>query len=166
MTLKFKMAICLAAFAGLCGAMPAFAQSGAVQEPNLEVGKLTCNGTGSVGLILGSRQRLACEFTSVSDARPQRYNATITRVGLDVGATGSTVMIWSVLARSPGVPRGALAGRYAGVSGSASVGAGVGANILVGGSRNSFTLQPLSVQVQSGVNLAAGVAGLRLSAVK
>ncbi len=166
MTMRFKMALCLAAFAGLSGVAPASAQSGTVQQPNLEVGKLTCNGTGTVGLILGSRQRLACSFTSVSDAQPQRYNATITRVGLDVGATGSTVMIWSVLARSPGVPRGALAGRFAGVSGSASVGAGVGANVLVGGSRSSFALQPLSVQVQSGVNLAAGVAGLRLTYAK
>jgi hypothetical protein len=56
----------------------------------------------------------------------------------------------------------ALAGTYAGASGDVSLGLGVGANALVGGSNRTVSLQPLSVEGQVGVNLALGVAGLRL----
>jgi hypothetical protein len=155
------------AIAGLVGVVtPLAAQTSPRAEPNIVAGTLSCEGSGRLGLVLGSRQRLTCSFKATGDEQPQRYAGTITRVGVDLGATGSTVMIWSVLARAPGVPRGALAGRFAGVSGSASVGVGVGANALVGGSGRNFVLQPVSVQVQTGVNLAAGVAGLRLSFLK
>ena len=56
----------------------------------------------------------------------------------------------------------ALAGHYGGASGEATVGAGVGANVLVGGSNRTVTLQPLSVQGQAGLNVAVGVASLDL----
>ncbi len=135
----------------------------AASQPNLLLGNLTCRGTGNVGLILGSRQTMACEFKGVGGEPLQRYSATITRVGLDVGFQGPSVVAWSVFAQSTGVPPGALAGRYAGVTANASVGVGAGANALVGGSRNAFVLQPFSLQVQSGLNFAAGVAGLRLT---
>jgi hypothetical protein len=49
-----------------------------------------------------------------------------------------------------------------GASGNASLGLGLGANVLVGGSHRTISLQPLSVEGQFGVNLALGVAGLRL----
>lgn len=159
-------AVCVAAGVGLSAAFLGPAAHSASNPPNVAAGTLTCSGSGNVGLIVGSRQRLACQFAPAGGAEPQGYTATITRLGVDVGVTGSTVIIWTVLARAPGVPRGALAGRYAGVSGSAALGVGGGANVLVGGSRNSFALQPLSVQAQAGVNLAAGVAGLRLSFAK
>jgi hypothetical protein len=58
--------------------------------------------------------------------------------------------------------RGALAGNYAGASAEATVGAGLGANVLVGGSNRTVALQPISVQGQAGLNLAVGVAGLEL----
>ncbi len=70
-------------------------------------------------------------------------------------------MIWAVYA--PTNRRfGALAGHYGGATGEATVGAGVGANVLVGGSSRTVTLQPISVQGQVGRNLAVGVAGLDL----
>jgi hypothetical protein len=57
---------------------------------------------------------------------------------------------------------GALAGEYGGASAEATVGAGLGANVLVGGSDRTVSLQPVSVQGQAGLNLAVGVSGLTL----
>src|SRR6476620_2597953 len=91
----------------------------AASQPNLLLGNLTCRGTGNVGLILGSRQTRACEFKGVGGEPLQRYRATITRVGLDIGFEGPSVVAWSVFAQSTGVPPGALAGRYAGVTANA-----------------------------------------------
>jgi hypothetical protein len=48
------------------------------------------------------------------------------------------------------------------VSAEATVGLGVGANALIGGSDRSIVLQPLSVQAQQGLNIAAGVSQLQL----
>jgi hypothetical protein len=44
--------------------------------------------------------------------------------------------------------------------------AGVGANVLIGGSNRTVTLQPVSFQGQSGLNVAAGVAGIDLRWVR
>jgi hypothetical protein len=74
-------------------------------------------------------------------------------------------MAWGVFAPTNGYHHGALAGTYVGGSGSASLGVGVGANALIGGSHRSIALQPLSVEGQVGVNLALGVAGLSLQLV-
>ena len=60
---------------------------------------------------------------------------------------------------------GALSGDYVGPSAAASVGVGAGANLLVGGSGSSFTLQPLSVEAQTGLNLAVGVSSFQLRSV-
>ncbi|HEY4995167.1 MAG TPA: DUF992 domain-containing protein, partial [Aestuariivirga sp.] len=60
------------------------------------------------------------------------------------------------------VRRGALAGSYVGASAQATVIAGLGANVLVGGWSDSINLQPLSVQGQTGLNVAAGLASLNL----
>ncbi len=71
-------------------------------------------------------------------------------------------MVWAVFAPTSGYIRGALAGNYAGASADIAIGVGLGANVLVGGSHRSFALQPLSVEANTGVNLAAGATDLRL----
>ncbi len=139
------------------------AHQAAIAQTRLVAGTLTCNGRGNVGLILGSRQSLSCVFAPSGTNVRQNYAGRITRLGLDLGIKGPSVVIWTVLASTSTVPRGALAGRYAGVSANAAAGIGAGANILVGGSHNSIVLQPLSVQAQTGLNVAAGITGLRLT---
>lgn len=139
---------------------------GQAQQSRVMAGTLTCNGNGTVGLILGSRQRLTCRFNPAGNAPVQHYSARLTRIGLDIGVQGQSVLVWTVLGASPALPAGSLAGRFAGVGANASVGVGLGANALVGGSGNSVVLQPLSVQAQSGVNVAAGVAGIKLTYVR
>ena len=147
------------AAAALLSAAPASAQGNSIRQ-----GVLTCRTSASVGLVVGSRQRLSCQFKSQT-GRTQNYVGTIGRLGLDLGVTAGGVMAWAVLASSPNIPSGALAGEFVGASGDISVGVGVGANVLVGGTRKSVSLQPLSVEGQVGVNLALGVARMRLSPV-
>jgi hypothetical protein len=60
---------------------------------------------------------------------------------------------------------GDLAGNYGGVQGNASVGVGLGANALVGGSNNSIALQPVSAEAQTGLNVSAGLTDLELQSV-
>jgi len=69
--------------------------------------------------------------------------------------------VWMVFAPGSIAP-GALAGEYAGATAQGTVGVGVGANVLVGGSSNQITLQPLSVEGSVGLNAAAGVAAVTL----
>jgi len=74
-------------------------------------------------------------------------------------------MVWLVFAPGKVVP-GALAGTYVGASAGATVGVGVGVNALVGGGNKQITLQPVSVEGNTGLNLAAGVAEIKLEVVK
>ena len=149
----------LAIAVGSIGLLPVDATA---QSAKLEAGTLTCKGSGSVGLVLGSKQTLSCVFAPTGGRPRENYSATITRIGLDVGVKGASTMVWTVLYSTDNIPARALNGTYSGVSADASIGVGVGANALVGGSKNSVVLQPLSVQGQTGLNLAVGVSGLKL----
>lgn len=150
---------CFLAAAGLALlATPALAKSGT------NIGVLSCTIDGGVGFIVGSSKDVACTFNP-SKGKNQRYRGTINKIGLDIGITGKSYVKWIVFA--PGsVKRGALEGGYAGGSASASVAVGLGANVLIGGFKDSIALQPLSVQGQTGLNLAVGIAGLNLDYVK
>ena len=98
-----------------------------------------------------------------ADGMPEdRYVATIRKVGLDLGITQETALAWGVYAPVARLWPGDLSGDYVGAQGSASVGVGLGGNVLVGGSANSIALQPLSVQGQVGLNVAAGLESLEL----
>lgn len=130
----------------------------------VKIGMLTCNVAGGVGLIIGSNKAVDCIFEGTIGQR-EHYKGSIGKFGLDIGVTGKGVMAWAVFA--PGkLKAGALAGKYAGASAEATVAVGLGANVLVGGSDKSVALQPVSVQAQTGLNLAAGVAGLTLKRAK
>ena len=137
------------------------AMASGAEAQNTQVGALTCDVSGGIGLIVGSQRTMVCSFRN-SRGEIEYYNGLITRFGLDIGATVGGQMVWSVFAPSGRVSRFALAGNYAGASGEATVGAGLGANVLVGGSDRSVALQPVSLQGQAGLNLAVGVANLEL----
>ena len=141
---------------GMLAANPVQAQS------KIEAGTLTCQGGSGIGLLLGSKKRYACTFSANGGRTRERYRGTITKIGIDVGVTGESVIVWTVLSAGTAVRPGMLAGNYAGAAADASIGVGGGAKLLIGGSKNSITLQPLSVQGQTGINLAVGVAGLTL----
>ncbi|MEA2951319.1 MAG: hypothetical protein QOJ96_839 [Alphaproteobacteria bacterium] len=142
-----------------CSVAPASAQS------RVEVGALECRGGASTSFIVGSVTELSCVFRA-SAGGTDRYQAVVRHVGLDLGFTEQSSVIWAVFAPSKVIGGGDLAGNYGGVQAGASVGVGVGANVLVGGSNNSFTLQPVSVQAQTGLSVAAGIASLELRYVR
>jgi hypothetical protein len=133
----------------------------AVAQQGVKIGALRCNVSGGLGLIITSSKEMSCLFTSARGHR-EHYYGTIRKFGLDIGETNAGILAWDVFAPSEGPKRGALAGEYVGVDASATIGAGIGANALVGGSQRSFTLQPFSVQAQTGLALAGGVAALTL----
>jgi hypothetical protein len=131
----------------------------------VRAGILQCQGGQNVGFVVGSVTSLECVFQS-EGRRPEPYVATVRRLGLDLGFTQQTQFSWAVNAPTDRVGRGELAGNYGGVGANASVGIGGGGNFLVGGPANSYALQPISVQGQTGLNVAAGVAGLELQPVR
>jgi hypothetical protein len=133
------------------------------QQPmqRVQVGILECRGAASIGFVVGSVTNLGCVLRA--DGAPEdRYIAIIRKVGLDLGITEESALAWGVYAPAARLGPGDLAGDYAGAQGSATLGVGVGGNVLIGGSNNSIALQPLSVQSQVGVNIAAGLASLEL----
>ena len=127
----------------------------------IKVGVLSCGIGGGIGYIIGSSKPIDCVFQPAGGARVEHYSGTIRKFGLDIGVTNQSVVVWAVFA--PGkTKRGALKGYYGGASAEATVIAGLGANVLVGGFNKDINLQPLSVQAQTGLNIAAGVTSLRL----
>ena len=147
----------VAAGALICGlaAAPGVALAG-------PVGQLVCNVGGGAGFVITSSKALNCRYTPANGAESQHYVGTIRKFGLDLGASGPGTLTWGVVSLGGAVGPGSLSGTYAGASASASVGAGVGANALVGGNNGGVTLQPVSVESTSGLNVAAGVSELAL----
>jgi hypothetical protein len=127
----------------------------------VQVGVLECRGGASIGFIVGSVTNLGCVLR-VEGMPEDRYIATIRKVGIDIGITEESALAWGVWAPVARLGPGDLSGNYAGADGSASVGVGAGGNVLVGGSNNSIALQPLSLQGQVGINVAAGLESLEL----
>jgi uncharacterized protein DUF992 len=151
------------ALAGLmvAGALALPASSLAQAPARTKAGTLTCDISAGIGLIITSKKDVTCMFTPSQPGPREVYTGSISKFGLDIGATAGGEMVWAVYA--PTDRRfGALAGTYGGASAEATVGGGLGANVLVGGSNRTVALQPLSVQGQAGLNLAVGVAGLEL----
>ena len=129
----------------------------AAGKSGANVGSLSCSVAGGVGFIFGSSKDMNCLFT--------RTTGTIKKYGVDIGFTKEAQMIWLVFAPGSIAP-GALQGGYAGATASATVGVGVGANVLVGGGSGQVTLQPVSVEGNVGLNVAAGVGAVELTYVK
>jgi Protein of unknown function (DUF992) len=140
----------------------------ATQNPSTKLGMLDCTIEGGTGYIIGSTKDLACTFTPANKTMPKElYVGQVKKFGLDVGATRQAAMQWLVFAPTEqAYALGALAGDYRGVSAEATAVVGGGANVLVGGSQDTFTLQPLSVQAQTGLNVAAGVTKFQLRAAR
>ncbi len=151
--IRLPTAIALAT-AAVASMTPALAQN------RVEVGVLDCRGA-TTSFLVGSVTELGCMF------RPPNFSAGALSRGHPPRRRRhrhrpAGCVQWAVFAPSRQIGRGELAGNYVGAAASATVGVGVGANALVGGSNNTIALQPLSVQGQTGLSVAAGIAGLEL----
>jgi len=131
-------------------------------QQGVKAGILTCNVSSGWGLVFGSSRELKCVFSH--DGSSENYVGHIGQFGVDIGYQAGGVIAWAVFAPTNNVGKGALAGDYVGVSGSATAGVGVGANVLTGGFQQSFALQPLSVEGLVGLNVAGGIAAITLEA--
>lgn len=152
---RFAVALAAVTATSLLASAPVLAQA------KVKAGTLTCTGGAGVGLVLGSKSSYSCRYDPVSGKYSESYTASVTKIGLDIGITEKSVIVWAVLGSSD-LPKRALVGSYVGASADVAVGIGAGANALVGGSNNSVVLQPLSVEGQTGLNLAVGVAELTI----
>lgn len=157
MTRKLSLAMTAAvvALGAITWGTPAPAQSG------VKAGVLTCNVSSGWGFVFGSSRSLHCTY-SPKPGVAEHYEGTVKKFGVDIGYLSSGVIVWGVIAPTADVGPGALAGDYAGVTGSAAVGVGAGANVLVGGSNKQFALQPVSIEGQQGLNVAAGIGAITL----
>jgi len=132
----------------------------------IRIGYLDCGIDGGLGYVLGSAKSVDCVFRSALGAEPvDAYSGTIRKLGVDLGFTTGQRMIWAVVAPTAGYHQGSLGGLYKGVTAEATLGAGVGANVLVGGTSGSVQLQTVSVTGQLGLNLAAAGTSMTLNAV-
>jgi hypothetical protein len=146
----------------LCASALNLAIATPAQGELFRAGRLLCSTSPRIGFLVGSTQSLRCVFYRRNSAQRYIYAGRIRRVGLDLGVTGSGVLSWAVFARNSRIGPGTMRGSYVGASGNVALGPGFGANVLIGGSRRSVVLQPLSTERAIGVNLAATVTHLTL----
>lgn len=153
-----KFVLAAAAVLGLMGGQ-------AEAKGGIKIGVLSCGIGSGIGLLIASSKPVDCVYQPSGGGRTEHYQGRISKLGIDVGFTNQSVLVWAVFA--PGnVKRGGLAGYYGGANAEATIAVGLGANVLVGGFKHTIALQPLSVQAQTGLNVAAGIAGLHLDYTK
>ena len=132
----------------------------------VRIGYLDCAIGGGVGYVFGSAKAIDCNFHStVDNGRTDHYSGTIRKVGVDLGFTSQARLVWAVLAPTAGYHEGSLGGLYQGASAEATVGVGIGTNILYGGTKGSIQLQPISLQGQVGLNVAAAGTSMTLNSL-
>jgi Protein of unknown function (DUF992) len=154
-----KLVVAITALGFAAGAL---ASGTPAQAQGVRAGTLTCNVSSGFGFVFGSSRSVNCTFAPAGGP-PQHYVGSIDKFGVDIGYTKGGVLVWTVLAPTTSPAPGSLAGSYGGATASATAGVGVGANVLVGGSNHTVSLQPLSIEGNTGLNVAAGVAALTLT---
>lgn len=156
--------VCLAA-AAVAVAAGVSGQPASAQTSGVKAGMLTCDVSNGWGLVFGSTRDLRCTYADNS-GQTERYTGHIDKYGVDIGYHAGGIIAWAVLAPTSDIGKGAIAGNYAGVTAGAALGVGASANVLVGGLNKSITLQPVSIEGYTGLNVAAGIAGLALKAAE
>lgn len=127
----------------------------------VKVGVLTCNVEPGWSYVVGSTRPLECSYAP-NRGHGEHYLGKVEKVGVDIGYVSGATIVWAVIAPTSDVRPGALEGDYGGASANVSVGLGAGANVLIGGFDKSITLQPISVEGDTGVNLAVSITSIRL----
>jgi hypothetical protein len=148
-------AVCALIFGAL------IATGSAAAQPRVQAGILQCRGAPTASFIVGSVHQVGCVF-QLDRGRRHRYYGFVRRVGLDIGFTEQSTLAWAVLAPTDRIGPGDLSGTYGGLTAAGAIGTGANASALVGGSNNELSLQPLSFDGQTGLNVALGIAGLEL----
>src|ERR1700691_5376175 len=135
---KFSIALfAVAALAVTLSAAPnARAQGEAPKKQVLKIGYLSCHVASGWGFIFGSSRKLQCTYTPAAKGKAiENYTGSISKFGADIGYLQSGIILWTVVAPGTKIsaPAGLLAGHYGGATASATLGLGIGGNILIGG---------------------------------
>ena len=139
---------------------------GAEAHPDgVKVGVLTCHVNSGWGYVLGSSKDVHCNYRP-NLGEPDFYDGSISKLGVDIGYTRSAVIVWDVVAPTSDMRAGDPQGDYAGATASATVAVGVGAHVLFGGFDKSIALQPVSIEGNTGLDIAAGIGALVLRHVE
>ena len=165
MLIALGLGLALATFAPSARAQngaPAPAPEHAASGTAVRAGYLTCHVESGWGFIFGSSRKIKCAY-AMQPGYTEYYTGSITKFGADIGYLQSGVILWAVLAPTTNLGQGALAGHYGGVTASAAIAVGGGANVLIGGFNKSIALQPVSIEGQNGLNVAAGVVEMTLT---
>lgn len=157
---RFACSLIAAALAAAAFAAPAAADTGGVKA-----GVLSCTVDSGWGFIFGSSRTLNCVY-SAKAGMAENYVGRISKFGVDIGYLQSAVIVWAVVAPTTDLASGALSGDYGGATAGVTVGVGAGANVLIGGSTRSIALQPVSIEGNAGLNVAAGIAAINLELKK
>ena len=143
-------------------AWPAPARAFDAPAPGVKAGFLVCQESPGWGLVLGSSRDIACNYTPAPGVH-EHYTGRINRVGADIGYISSGKLLWEVVAPTSDVRRGDLDGSYAGLTAGATVGIGANVNAMIGGFHESIVLQPISVEGNNGLDVAAGIMSMTLT---
>jgi hypothetical protein len=131
----------------------------------VKVGMLTCHVHSGWGYVVGSSKDMDCSYRPKNRGE-DRYTGSLSKLGVDIGYTNGGTLVWDVIAPTSDLRPGALEGEYGGATASATVGAGVGANVMIGGFDKSIALQPVSVEGNTGLNISGGIGAMSLKSVK
>jgi Protein of unknown function (DUF992) len=112
--------------------------------------------------VFGSSRTPDCLFTR-TDGNSERYEGTARRYGVEIGFTRHSRIVWAVFA--PAAPHRERSSANMRRDSTGDRRCRRRANVLLGGSSNQFTLQPVSVEGSVGLNAAAGVAAVSLRKV-
>ena len=136
-------------------------------EHGVQLGVLKCNVVpGSrVNLIIRSTADVECTFNNAGTTE-NYVGETGIGLGLDLSFKSDEEMHFAVFAASSDVSAGshALAGKYVGAELNAAAGVGLGAKALIGGSNDSFSLQPLALETSTGLGASGGLSFLYIQA--
>lgn len=129
----------------------------AAAQSRSRAGTLTCRANAAMELTVKLRQPMRCHYVSPW-GRTQSYSGVIALFEGDAASAVSRFMQWSVLAATPKLARGALAGRYVATGGMGTAGAEAGDLVGEGTGAGSIVLRPSSsARGRSRHNLASGV---------
>jgi hypothetical protein len=121
-------------------------------------GQLRCSIAGGFGLVVAAQRSATCVYRRV-DGSVEFYLGSTGRIGVDFGLTNAVTATYNVSAPDS-APPGALQGIFAGPGAGFTLGAGIGANALVGGT--GAILTPIDNTYVTGLDISAGLGTLDL----
>lgn len=161
----FNIVLGLAMTLSLALAMPAFAGK---STAGTKIGLMTCQTVPHSGfsLLIHSTVDIKCRFEATDGSGAEHYiGETGVALGIDLSSNIKKDLIYTVFAADFKKGSYKLAGKYGGVGASASIGAGAGAQLLVGSNNDSISLQPV-IEGNTGIGASAGITYLYIQPEK